>query len=419
MKGPLGRCLEARTANLYRRCLNEGEPVLISNFTLRRFRLFQKLSVSERELRKRKRLSEEVEHLRPFKKRAIVLEDQFDAQRTDLEASKKQADEYHRRFNEERRRSHSLAVEDKKLKAKIKNLRVRVVRQRARAVHWREKMKAWGARQRAKAKLFFSFRKGGCIPAKGRQLHYDLHRHRVAGNQHTNVVYDVLRFLGLTSRLGKVCSPTAIKRMRTESGSFSIKCVAGSMKESKELDLSLSFGHSRDGTGRRGIPYQVDATHFQAPNGELASGIIGVHLPPNKKATTQVKATTMSFHNLKQLSQGVLEPSDCKTRITDGANNEKATNNPEGQPWTNCLQHNGSNTTKHGVAPTFTTGWIDCTCGQEKPPIPPTANNLRKWCGCVVCKTWVHEECVAPVVNPFICRTCCNLGARALEGDIK
>ena len=30
-----------------------------------------------------------------------------------------------------------------------------------------------------------------------------------------------------------------------------IKCVAGSMKESKELDPSLSFGHSRDGTGRR------------------------------------------------------------------------------------------------------------------------------------------------------------------------
>ena len=61
-------------------------------------------------------------------------------------------------------------------------------------------MKAWGARQRAKAKLLFSFRKGGRITAKGRQLHYDLYRHRVAGNQHTNVVYDVLRFLGLTSR---------------------------------------------------------------------------------------------------------------------------------------------------------------------------------------------------------------------------
>ena len=89
MEGPLGRCLEGRTANLYRPCLNEGEPVLISNFTLRRFRLFHKLSVSENEFKKRKRLSEEVEHLRPFKKRAIVLEDQFDAQRTELEASKK------------------------------------------------------------------------------------------------------------------------------------------------------------------------------------------------------------------------------------------------------------------------------------------------------------------------------------------
>ena len=145
MEGPLGRCLEGRTANLYRRCLNEGEPVLISNFTLRRFRLFHKLSVSEKEFKKRKRLSEEVEHLRPFKKRAIVLEDQFDAQRTELGASKKQANKYHRWFNEERRRSHSLAVENKKLKAKIKNLRVRVVRQRARAVHWKEKMTAWGA----------------------------------------------------------------------------------------------------------------------------------------------------------------------------------------------------------------------------------------------------------------------------------
>ena len=39
---------------------NEGEPVLISNFTLRRFRLFHKLSVSEKEFKKRKRLSEEV-----------------------------------------------------------------------------------------------------------------------------------------------------------------------------------------------------------------------------------------------------------------------------------------------------------------------------------------------------------------------
>ena len=243
--------------------------------------------------------------------------------------------------------------------------------------------------------------------------------HGVAGNQHTNVVYDVLRFLGLSSRPRKVCSPTAIKRMRTESGPFSIKCVAGSMKESKELDPSFSFGHSYDGTRRLGIPYQVDATHFKAPNGELASGIIGVHLPPNKKAITQVKATAISFHNLKQLSQGVVEPSNCKTRITNGANNEKATNNLEGQPWTNCLQHSGSNATKHGVAPTITTGWIDCPCGQEKPPTLPTTDNPTKWCGCVVCKTWVHEECVAPVVNPFICTTCSNLGACALEGDIK
>ena len=236
-------------------------------------------------------------------------------------------------------------IKDIFLKAKIQKLRVGVVKQRARAVHWKEKMKAWEARQRAKAKLLFSFRKGGRITTKGRQLHSDLYRHRVAGNQHTNVVYDVLRFLGLTSRLGKVCSPTAIKRMRTESGLFNIKVVAGSMKESKELDPSFSFGQSRDGTGRRRIPYQVDATHFQAPNGELASGIIGVHLPPNKKATTQVTATAMSNHNLKQLSQGVVEPSDCKTRITDGANNKKATNNLEGQPWMDQL---------------FATQWVQC-----------------------------------------------------------
>ena len=31
MEGPLGGCLEGRTANLYRQCLNDGEPVLISN----------------------------------------------------------------------------------------------------------------------------------------------------------------------------------------------------------------------------------------------------------------------------------------------------------------------------------------------------------------------------------------------------
>ena len=161
--GTFGPLFGGPYRNLYRRCLNEGEPVLISNSTLRRFRLFHKLSVSENEFKKRKRLSEEVEHLRPFKKRAIVLEDQFDAQRTELEASKKQADKYHRWFNEERRRSYSLVVENKKLKAKIKNLRVRVVRQRARAVHWREKMKAWGARQRAKAKLLFSFRKSHSV----------------------------------------------------------------------------------------------------------------------------------------------------------------------------------------------------------------------------------------------------------------
>ena len=55
----------------------------------------------------------------------------------------------------------------------------------------------------------------------------------------------------------------------------------------------------------------------------------------------------------------------------------------------------------------------------RKTPHPSHVNNPTKWCGCVVCETWVHEECVAPVVNPFICRTCCNLGARALEGDIK
>ena len=77
----------------------------------------------------------------------------------------------------------------------------------------------------------------------------------------------------------------------------------------------------------------MDATHFQSRNGELASVIIGVHLPPNKKATTQVKATATCFQNLKQLC--VVEPSDCKTRITDAAKNEKATNNLEDQPWTN------------------------------------------------------------------------------------
>ena len=33
----------------------------------------------------------------------------------------------------------------------------------------------------------------------------------------------------------------------------------------------------------------------------------------------------------------------------------------------------------HGVAPTITTGWIDCPCGQEKPPTPPTANNPTKF----------------------------------------
>ena len=72
-------------------------------------------------------------------------------------------------------------------------------------------MKAWGAKQRAKAKLLFSLPKGGGINAKGRQLHYDFHRHHVAGNPHTNVVYDVLRFLGLTLRLGKVCSLTCLE----------------------------------------------------------------------------------------------------------------------------------------------------------------------------------------------------------------
>ena len=130
MERPLGRCLEVRSGKVYRRCLNEGEPVLISNFTLRRFRLFHKLSVSEKEFKKRKRLSDEVEHLRPIKKRAIVLEDQFHAQRMELEASKKQADKYHRWLKEERRCYYSLAVENKKLKAKIRNLRVRVVRQK-------------------------------------------------------------------------------------------------------------------------------------------------------------------------------------------------------------------------------------------------------------------------------------------------
>ena len=82
--------------------------------------------------------------------------------------AEKQADKYHRRLKEERRRSHSLAIENKALKAKIKHLRVGVAKRRARAVHWKEKMKAFGARQRAKAKLLFSFRKGSRITAKGR-----------------------------------------------------------------------------------------------------------------------------------------------------------------------------------------------------------------------------------------------------------
>ena len=77
--------------------LHDGEPVLILNFMLHRFRLYHMLSASEQGLKTRKRLSKEVEHLRPFKKRAIVLEGQFEAQRMELEASKKRANKYHRR----------------------------------------------------------------------------------------------------------------------------------------------------------------------------------------------------------------------------------------------------------------------------------------------------------------------------------
>ena len=143
----LWRCrLEGHAANLHRRCFNDGEPLLILNVTLRRFRRFHKLSTSEKELKKRKRLSEEVEHLQPFKKWAIVLEDQFEGQRMALEALVKQADKYHRRLKE-RRHCHSLAVENRELKAKVKHLRVGVAKQRAHAVHWKEKMKAFGARQ--------------------------------------------------------------------------------------------------------------------------------------------------------------------------------------------------------------------------------------------------------------------------------
>ena len=116
--------MEGRAANLHGRCSNDSERLLILNVALRCFRLFHKLSASEKELKKRKRLSEEVEHLRPFKKRAIVLEDQFEAQRMTLEASMKQADKYHRRLKEEHRRCHSLAVENRDLKAKVKHLRV-------------------------------------------------------------------------------------------------------------------------------------------------------------------------------------------------------------------------------------------------------------------------------------------------------
>ena len=351
------------------------------NFMLPRFRLFCKLCASGKEFKKRRRLSEEVEHLWPFKKRGIVLENQVEAQRMELEAWKKQADKYYRRLKKECRLSHFTAMENKKLKAKIKNLLVGLPKQWARTVHCREKMKAWGARQRAKAKVSFSFRKGGRITTKRRQLQYDLYRHRVAGNQHTNVVYDVPRFLGLTSRLGKVCSCTAIKKMRTEYGLFNIKCPAGSMKDSTVVDPSFSFGQSRDGTERRRILYLVDAAHFQAPNGGLAHWWTPTL---NIKATTQVKANARSFHNLKQLSQGVVEPSYCKACITDGASNKKPTNNIEGLPGTNCLQHNGSNATIHGASLIITKGWTDCPCQQKKtPPHPPQIipqHGVNAWC---------------------------------------
>ena len=55
----------------------------------------------------------------------------------------------------------------------------------------------------------------------------------------------------------------------------------------------------------------------------------------------------MTFQILKQLSQHLVELSICKTRITVGANNEKATNNFEGPSWTNGLQHNGTPAIKH------------------------------------------------------------------------
>ena len=249
------------------------------------------------------------------------------------------------------------------------------------------------------------------IPASIHQLHYSLFQCRVSSNQHNKIICCVAHAFHVP--LPRLCGRRTIQRFRTESGLWSLNCVAKATSCAKKMASStFSMPKTRDGTHKNGTRIQANGCHFKKGTGKLVGGVIGVALPHNKTIRTQALLTREAEVRLIANGEG-LEVSDIKSGVSDGAANEGATNQLVGVPSAMCATHNGCNTGKHGVAPTVTTQWIECVCGEEKAPCKPCT-----WSHGVLCETYFRDPLLPQPVPPsFVCSRCHSARATPVEDN--
>lgn len=336
------------------------------------------------------------------------------------------------RANAERRKAHAALMKAGDHEGLLTMARARVAKLRRSRDTWKEK-----AILRAKAKYLkvqkatrIVTHKGGRYLARVRQMYYHMLNERVSGNKATKLVRVMLKGMGLPHQKVKLPGKTLVKNFRVEAGSFSTMCAAEAMNEAKTLDpKNFVAAASRDGTGKRAISYQGNCAHF-VHNGKRVGCVMGLSLMPNKRAKTQANATRKveeAFVKKACLSTGpnLLDRSDFKLRISDRANNEKATNKLECDGTdtisTHCLTHDFHNSLKHALDPSPTTHLYDCTCGATKAPRTPrglTHTDIQ----CVVCEVWCHAVCLdfssdSQIPPSFVCEKCKEVQAEPMEGD--
>ena len=343
-----------------------------------------------------------------------------------LSQQQQQLEKCQARANAERRRSYASKGMIDNLRSQVKGLQTLVDKRGKGREKWKKKAVKRAAAAAVLGKKKFVPKIGRRYKAVVRETHYRLFSRRVAGNQHRGVIKDVARMLGVSVSKKQLCSRTQIQRFRVESGVWAHKSASKALAEAKNFHKeNFSVAKSRDGTNKRGTQHQINVCHFRDKNDKMTHAALNFSILSDKTASTQAKATLDTLDTTCFLSGGVVSVDDFQTCVTDGANNEGATNRKEGphKATTTCLTHNITNSVRHGVAPTKTTHLVRCPCGQPKPP-PPTNRNqdsAQEWAQCVVCEVWVHTVCMHfdEVPSSFLCARCTEQGADAMEGDVE